>query len=268
MLEYKGILTLDIFLRKNIKLKTEQVYSIILQIIKIHIILYKGGYSHGDLHTGNIMINKTDKKYFLLNNKKIPYFGYQISAIDYGLAMNKRYKLKHDNYYDSFFKNPEKWLFNELQNNILNFISNFPQKMYCCDKIKKKLPWEKNPNVTSIYILKILNNNTDFFIEAVKKYIKLHPNAKKLIESLYIKRKTIKSIDDIIKNKKSKYIESYYYVLRMIQYEFELKYPKLDKQYFGWCCECKWLLSDNESLNFLLLTNTKELINYATTLIL
>ena len=57
-------------------------------------------------------------------------------------------------------------------------------------------------------------------------------------------------------------MNSYLYIINMISREFELKYPKLYKQYLGWCCESKWLLSENESLNFLLLTNTKDLINY------
>jgi len=61
LLEYKGNLTLEKFLFKNHELKTKQIYSIMLQIIKIHMILYKGGYSHGDMHAGNIMINKTNK---------------------------------------------------------------------------------------------------------------------------------------------------------------------------------------------------------------
>jgi len=266
LVEYKGKLTLEKFLRKNIKLKTEQVYSLILQIIKIHMILYDGGYIHGDMHAGNIMINKTDKKYFILNNKKIPYYGYQLSAIDYGFVMNAKFKIKYDSHYDLFIKKPEIWLFNEIKNDIMNFISNESYKIYCCKKLKEKLPWEKNENIYSEAILKILNNNTDFFIQTSKKYIKISPDGKKLIEKLVKNRKTIKSLYDITKNNKN--MNSYLFIINMISREFELKYPKLDKQYFGWCCECKWLLSDKESLNFLLLTNTKELINYATTLIL
>jgi len=202
----------------------------------------------------------------MLNNKKIPYYGYQLSAIDYGFVMNTKFKIKHDSFYDLFFKKPEIWLFNEIKNDIINFISNEGYKIYCCKKLKEKLPWKKNENIYSEYILKILNNNTDFFIETSKKYIKLSPNGKKLIEKLIKNRKTIKSIEDITKG--NIFMNSYFYIINMISREFELKYPKLYKQYLGWCCESKWLLSKNESLNFLMVENIKELINYAITLIL
>lgn len=82
LLEYKDKLTLGKFLIKySYKLKLEQIYSILLQIINIIMLLHKGGYSHNDLHTDNIMICKSNKKHFMMNDKKIFYHGYQLSAI-------------------------------------------------------------------------------------------------------------------------------------------------------------------------------------------
>lgn len=62
--EYKGNKTLQQYLYNN-TLTVSQTYSIILQICNIMLILYEGGYSHNDLHTGNIMISFTEKKHLL-----------------------------------------------------------------------------------------------------------------------------------------------------------------------------------------------------------
>jgi len=63
---YHGNINLREYL-KNHTLTIKQTYSIMLQIIKILMILYKRCYSHNDLHTGNIMIKRTNLSDFELN---------------------------------------------------------------------------------------------------------------------------------------------------------------------------------------------------------
>ena len=44
--------------------------------------------------------------------------------------------------------------------------------------------------------------------------------------------------------------------------QFDLTYPKLFKKYFGWCCHTQWLLPKEEVLEFLLIDNTNDLIDF------
>jgi serine/threonine protein kinase len=56
-----------------------QTAMIMLELGKLYNIL------HGDLHTGNILIKKSKKKYFTYMRKyKIPLFGYRVVLIDFG----------------------------------------------------------------------------------------------------------------------------------------------------------------------------------------
>jgi hypothetical protein len=75
------------------KLSVQQIYSFIIQISIIVKILEKGGYIHGDFHSGNIGYIKTEKEYIKYGKLKIPTFGYIFKAIDLGSVLHKRYKL-------------------------------------------------------------------------------------------------------------------------------------------------------------------------------
>ena len=264
LMDYKGNTNLGDFLAKySDKLKLEQVYSIILQIINIIILLRKGGYSHNDLHPGNIMISKTDRKYFTMNNKRIPFNGFQLSAIDYGEVLNKKFKIKYMGWRKDFIKNNERWLFDELYGRTLHVISSFDYKMNYCKEHKQKLPWIKNPNNWSDAMKQIINNHTEFFNEAYEKYVKLYPKGELLIRKIYktvIANKSKKAIHEII----GKDINSYsaYAILNRINDEFDILYPKLSKKYIGWCCESKWMIPENECMDVFMLNNTDDLIQY------
>lgn len=264
LLDYKGKTNLGDFLIKNSdKLKIEQVYSIVCQIIYIIMLLHKKGYSHNDLHPKNIMITKTDKKYFTMNNIRIPFNGYLISSIDYGEVLNSKFNIKYKDWRKDFIKNNKQWLFNELYFDILNVISNMDYAMDCCDKLKKKLPWEKNPNNYSDAIRQIICNHTEFFNEATKKYIILFPKGKKLIDKLYksyLITKSKKPIYKIIGEDKNS--NDFYSILNRVRDEFDIKYPKLFKKYFGWCCESKWLISNDDCLEYFMINNTDDLIKF------
>ena len=88
------------------KLSLQQIYSFIIQISIIVKILEKGGYIHGDFHSGNIGYIKTDKKYIKFEKLKIPTFGYIFKAIDLGSVLHKRYKLssRDKKYFKDLFK--------------------------------------------------------------------------------------------------------------------------------------------------------------------
>jgi serine/threonine protein kinase len=83
LLEYAGGHTLT---RHNYVLYAE-LLSIILQILKIISIFGKAGIIYNDfVHLNNLMICKTDKKYFNIGGKKILHYGVQVVLIDYGLT--------------------------------------------------------------------------------------------------------------------------------------------------------------------------------------
>ena len=55
--------------------------------------MHKEGYTHNDLHPGNIGIIYTDKKYIKIFDENVPTFGYQVNFIDYGYALHNKFKL-------------------------------------------------------------------------------------------------------------------------------------------------------------------------------
>ena len=74
-------------------LNDEQISSFILQLSHIMLLLQKNGYSHGDIHFGNIGYIKTTKKYIKILNNKILTYGYIYKLIDYGFIKNKNNNL-------------------------------------------------------------------------------------------------------------------------------------------------------------------------------
>lgn len=75
----------------NIKhtLNKQQWYSMIIQVAYIGYLMHSHHYVHGDLHTSNIGIVKTDKKYMRIFGHNIQTYGLICKAIDYGFVMNK-----------------------------------------------------------------------------------------------------------------------------------------------------------------------------------
>jgi hypothetical protein len=78
----------------NEELTPEEWYSAFMQIIMILITYQKAfGFTHNDLHTNNVMYNKTDKKfiYYCYKKKhyKVPTFGRIFKIIDFGRSIYK-----------------------------------------------------------------------------------------------------------------------------------------------------------------------------------
>ncbi len=76
------------------ELSTEEWYSALMQIIMILIAYQKAfNFTHNDLHTNNVMYNKTDKKYIYYCYKKkyykVPTFGRIFKIIDFGRSIYK-----------------------------------------------------------------------------------------------------------------------------------------------------------------------------------
>jgi hypothetical protein len=85
-------------LLKQVKLSDKQIFSMAIQVIYICYLMNKVGYSHNDLHGGNIAYVKIPKNQYITieingNKYKFKSYGYQFSAIDYGLILHKKFIL-------------------------------------------------------------------------------------------------------------------------------------------------------------------------------
>ena len=87
---------IDMDMSKYIKRRdfdTKVFYDLLIQLIYIVNLLDKHGYMHGDLHTNNIGLVKTNKKYINILGKRIPTHGYHIQLIDYGSILHRKYTM-------------------------------------------------------------------------------------------------------------------------------------------------------------------------------
>jgi len=256
--EYKGKKTLQQYLFKN-TLTIDQTYSIILQICNIMIILYEGGYSHNDLHAGNIMLNFTEEKTFKFLNKRIPFNGLQITAIDYGEVLHKKFKINYKNGNDVFLKNRKQFLFDELYNSMMLVIINFDKYIGDCKRMKQKLPWEYNYNTFDNGVKLLINEQYDFFTETKLKYVELYPKSKQLLYELEENINKL-TMEKIVSNKKNEYY--FWKVMIRIVYEFRILHPKLHSEYFKWCSYHQCNLPKQDILDIMLLTDAEELLKY------
>lgn len=72
------------------KMTMKERYSMIIQLLYINYLIQSNGFVHGDFHHGNIgVINVAKKKNVMIFGKKIPTFGNQFVAIDYGGVLHK-----------------------------------------------------------------------------------------------------------------------------------------------------------------------------------
>lgn len=269
LMDYCGKYTLDKYTYKyNISKKRK--LSIILQIIKIILVLYKGGYSHNDLHVGtNIMVTKTKKKYFTLNNHKVPFYGLQCVAIDYGEVTHEKFRINYKKhpYKKMFSINRNKHAFTEIFISTYRLLSSYEEMIYECINSKKKiLPWINN-NLWSNGMKKLMNNHEIFFKSRIEKYGELYPEYKKDLQYIFENRKSNTNIDQLIIDKKitkSNFYNNYdyfYNILYKINEEFRYYYPILFKKYFRWCSIRKIEIPQKYFLRLLHANNYKELVN-------
>lgn len=256
LLDYKGKTTLHTFLQKS-KLTHKQIYSLMIQVCKIILILYDGGYSHNDLHPGNIMINETSKKYFNFMDKKIPFNGYQLTAIDYGEVLHKKFG---KNQRKRFLEDREKYMFDEIFWDTLNIVDNIPKLIDDCKKLGKKLPWERKGNTYDDATKKMILNHPDFYIIMKHKYVLLYPESEKLFSLVESKLRDKKEIPQIIKNKKGE--SDFWNALNRIIFEFNLFFPKETMKYWKWCSSYEPLLPKEIIQELLTKTNHIDYVNY------
>jgi len=214
--EYKGDITLESYMKNN-TLSNIEFYSLILQLCHIQLLLFKGGYSHNDLHSGNITINKTNKKYFKLLNKKIYFNGLQISIIDYGNALYKKFNIKKNKYINFFLTNTKQYMYNEIYRFIVLLL---------------KIPYIHYKNIEyTILINKIIKNHSDFFNEFKNNYNKLFLQYENIFTIIQNNNETLYKIlsnNEVIHNNIK--IECLLLIYKMTD-QFFILYPNLFVKY-------------------------------------
>jgi len=128
-----------------------QFYSMMAQVTYIIHLMRENGYTHNDLHSQNIGVIKTNKKYLSILNNKIPLLGYQYKAIDYGMVLNKKYKMDK----------VEKEMHNDSNINEINRLLKKVVTFEKNDKIKKLFTSEKEGN----WFNKFLKSDDYFLVE-------------------------------------------------------------------------------------------------------
>ena len=151
LIEYKGK-SLNNLSRVQLKSSIKQIVA---QLCKIGSILTKMGYSHTDMHEGNICLISSSKKEEMIKDKigdKV-----LISLIDYGLVINR-------NNFDNAF---------HLRKRNLYDVKNALNSIFLCGSLyikfhlenKKKLPWEKSHGRDDILFQHVIKNFPELWEE-------------------------------------------------------------------------------------------------------
>ncbi len=227
IMDYKGPMNLYDFLQYHIPKK--KVYSILLQVCKIILTLSNLKYSHNDLHPGNIMVHSTIDKTFEIMKYKIPYYGLQLVAIDYGNMTNQKYS---DNYN-----------FLQLTESLFYIIMNKPKLEKNCRAQKKKYPYEKKYSIKyNDFIWRNLMSNYGKIIDSyAEKYLKLYPNLVKFYDSF---KDQIMRISLDFKNEENIF-------LLKIKNNFALDHPNEYMKITGWCSPPEFILPKKDILDIL-----------------
>ena len=251
LIDYHGKWTCGKYLTTH-SITSKQCYSLIVQIFKIIDILYKGGYSHNDLHLDNVMMKKTNEKYFTYKNKRIPYRGYQLVAIDYGEVLHKKFKIKHAK---KFKKDRDLFMYNEIKNTTYNLTTNFDK--YLFNFKKKKFPWEGKINGFDNLTKKIIINHPDFWNKHKLEFI-TDDDTKKIIQ------KVEDNLDTPVKQIISKADDNTgaWDVVNRTSDIFRALYPKLHAKYTGWCSYHKLNIKKSEFIKMIKINTLKKLIKY------
>jgi hypothetical protein len=177
------------------------------------------------------------------------------------MVLNKKFGIKNNDMKNkSFLENPEKYLFNEMFYATYFIINNNFIYIADCTKAKKKLPWERKNYSVSYAIKKLVLNHPDFYKTTKDKYLKIYPNAKRLLNYFEKNIDTEKEIYEIMNKRKNQ--EAFWNVINKVQYEFHLLFPKKYSKYGKWCSYHEHLLPKDVVLNLLIINNYKDYVNY------
>lgn len=247
--DYKGDTTLSSYIENNL-LSNIELYSLILQLCHIQLILFKNGYSHGDLHLDNIMINKTNKKYFKLLNKKIYFNGLQISIIDYGSVFHKKFNnIKKNSSVLFFLTKPVQYMYAEIYKIIIKLLKLpvYIDGITVIKLIKKIIKYHP------VFFNEYKNNNENLFLQYESIFSTIQ-NSKKneIFKNILLNNQVI--------NEQNKQ-EFIFFVYKLID-QFCILYPKLFNKYVNLNLDYICPIPINDAYSLLKINSIENLINF------
>ena len=250
LLDYEGSITLNDYMEK--KLSRRRIYSILLQICNITLLLYKGGYFHNDMQPGNIMVVPTKKKYFYLMGKKVPFYGRQLVAIDYGDVSHKKFG-------EGFTKNNGlAYLYYELSWNLFNVIFDGLKLEKDCRKKGEKLPYEKNSNFLDNFRKKLFIDHKKIVNKYAEKYLRVFPEAREMFMDVIKNIGKVEKMSDLTRGRDPDYY--FRILLNKMEYNFAMDYPKEYMKLMGWCSLPRFRLPKKDVLEIMESKSYKKII--------
>lgn len=214
--------TMENIVKELYKKPQEVWYSLFIQYFYVMYCLYKKGYTHNDIHFGNIgIIYTTHKTIKVFKEYKIPTYGLQLVLIDYGRVLNEKYTFTKQ-YFNKLEK--ETYKYNRLYEPamlIQTYISKHPDYLKVLDHLYNTNPHvDLHTNILSIINSKIGININDmiypkydgFMMGSFYFYLLVNPDKlqKILIGNKHHKSIKINTIIDI---------EDYRYIIKNIPIE-------------------------------------------------
>jgi len=151
-----------------VKLSKKERYSICIQILYALYLMHKNGYVHGDIHAGNIAYKKikdTKKLTLIFGDKKIKIdsCGYQISLIDYGFVLNRKFNLT-ENEMNNF-----NWLMDRKNDvtQLLSYLTNIDGN----EHTKPCIGWRNVNHKNDRLLHKIYKQNFELYLLAKARYV-------------------------------------------------------------------------------------------------
>jgi len=233
------------------KKKPELIYNLCLQLCNILEILRSGGYIHGDLHPGNLIISKLDKLEKLrFLDKQFSYSNYRLIAIDYGSVRHKKfgkeYHLSDIQFFDEIFL----WI------SIILF--NDDHMFFQCKKKNKKMPFQLGKDHPGLLMNHIIKNHNDFYRVTKTKYFRLFPKKAKMTEPVFDKiesaaKKSSETMREMLKKlkPKSEIRRAVETLIDLFIAEFSIYFPKEFVKIFDFCSQPSTSVPESDILEFL-----------------
>jgi len=181
-------MTLDELLQSWKKFNKSMFCDLLKQIVYVIYLINKEGYFHHDLHTKNIGLVKTNKKYINAFGAKIATNGYFIVILDYGLVLHNKYNLKPwekkcIEYDNDLFSIVNTLIFPTVMSNVMLKYENIYDKVNI-DDIDKEFLKDLLVNI-DFDGSKWVNSNVNFFSQILYKIIFIDKYQKEIFGNKY-----------------------------------------------------------------------------------
>lgn len=238
----------------NNKLSKKHIYCMIIQFAYISSILKSNTYTHNDLHSENITVQKSDNPIIKYKKKRynLP-INIQLSIIDYDSVVSKEHNKRK-----LFVKYPEIVYYNEMFKPIWYIILKNDKLIFDCKKQDNILPWnrDKKKYTNNKVLNEFMTNHPKLWNEKKEKIIKRYKGSAKYIEN-FEKNKMI----DISYIKNVNNCIGRIAMNSMAEY-FGIHYPKRYGEIYGWCSYHKPYFAKKELLELFEYTTTDQIIKH------